>query len=159
MFQNYLLLINASGDEWPDARKRALLLHCLGTEGQRIFLSLPNTGDTYDGAVAALKAHFIAKVNVVVEQHMFRKRVQGPNESILQYIAALRDLASTCDFGEMCKDMIRDKFVEHVASHRIRERLLLESGLTLEKAITLATETEAATVQAKTISGEQQISV
>ncbi|KAF7664141.1 hypothetical protein LDENG_00187990 [Lucifuga dentata] len=55
--------------------------------------------------------------------------------------------------------MIRDQFVEHIASHRIREKLLLESGLTLEKAITLATETEAATAQAKTISGEQQITV
>uniref|UniRef100_A0AAZ1XLQ6 Uncharacterized protein n=1 Tax=Oreochromis aureus TaxID=47969 RepID=A0AAZ1XLQ6_OREAU len=36
----------------------ATLLHCLGTEGQRIFYSLPNTGDTFASAVTALEQHF-----------------------------------------------------------------------------------------------------
>lgn len=39
----------------PEAQKRAALLHFLETERQRIFYSLPNTGDTFDSAVAALK--------------------------------------------------------------------------------------------------------
>lgn len=37
IFENYLIAINATGDAWPDARKRAILLHSLGTEGQRLF--------------------------------------------------------------------------------------------------------------------------
>lgn len=41
MFQNYLLVIDVEGQELSEARKRALLLHCLGTEGQRIFCMLP----------------------------------------------------------------------------------------------------------------------
>ena len=48
--------------------------------------------------------------------------------------------------------MLRDQLVEHVSSQRIRERLLLETNLTLERAITLATQIEAALVQAKSIS-------
>ncbi len=51
MFRNYLLVVNVSGDEWPATRKRALFLHCLGTEGQRLFYTLPNQGET--GAVVA----------------------------------------------------------------------------------------------------------
>lgn len=37
--------------------QRAALRHCLETEGQRIFYSLPHTGDTFASAVAALKQH------------------------------------------------------------------------------------------------------
>ena len=107
IFQNYLVVINATGDAWPVARRRAVLLHCLGTEGQRIFYNLPNTGATYDTAVNALKAHFNPKTNTVAERHAFRKRAQALHESILQYVAALRDLVSTCDFGDRENEMIR----------------------------------------------------
>lgn len=65
MFENYLLAIHAEGDDWPDTRKRATLLHCLGTEAQRIFYTLPNTGTTYASALTALRAHFVPKVNTI----------------------------------------------------------------------------------------------
>ena len=155
MFENYLLVINATGNTWPNARRRATLLHCLGTEGQRIFYSLPDTGDTYDSAVAALKLHFTPAVNVVVERHKFRKRLQNPHETVTQYIAALRDLASTCEFGDKNDEMLRDQLIEYLSNARIRERLLLELGLNLEKAITLATQMESAAEQAKCIGGEK----
>lgn len=141
MFQNYLLVIRAQGDAWPEARKRALLLHCLGSEGQRIFYALPNTGDNLDAAIAALNEHFMPSVNVVVERHTFRKRAQRPQESIVQYIASLRELAATCEFANT-EDMIRDQLVEHVANPRIREKLLLKDKLTLTDAITIATQVE-----------------
>ncbi len=83
MFENYLLVINANGNAWPEARKRALLLHCLGSEGQGIFHTLTDTGDTLATAIAALRAHFTPTVNVVVEHHAFRKRAQGAQESIV----------------------------------------------------------------------------
>lgn len=73
IFKNYLLVINATGNAWPEARRRATLLHCLGAEGQRTFYSLPDTGDTFDSAVAALEKHYTPKVNVVVERHAFRQ--------------------------------------------------------------------------------------
>lgn len=151
MFQNYMLVINATGDSWPEARKRALLLHCLGTEGQRLFYTLPNTGDNLADAIKALEEHFTPKRNVVVERHAFRKRVQRTDETVVQYIAALRDLATTCEFADNLDDMLRDQLVENIANPRIRERLLVESKLTLEIAITIATQLEAADAQAKSM--------
>ncbi len=67
IFENYLRVIDATGDSWPDIRRRAVLLHCLGTEGQRIFYSLPSIGTTYKDAEAALKAYFVPKTNIVAE--------------------------------------------------------------------------------------------
>ncbi len=69
MFRNYLQVINAFGDEWPEARTRALLLHCLGTEGQHIFYTVIGTGDTLDSAIVALQTHFNPKINIVAERH------------------------------------------------------------------------------------------
>ncbi len=139
IFQNYMLVINANGDFWPEARKWALLLHYLGSEGQRLFYTLPNSGDTVADTFKALEEHLIPKINVVVERHTFRKRVQGMDETVLQYIAAIRDLATTCEFGETLDDMLHDQLVENVANPHIRERLLVEAKLTLETAITIAT--------------------
>lgn len=34
-------------------------------------------------------------INVVVEHHNFRKQLQGAQESVVNYIAALRQLAAT----------------------------------------------------------------
>ncbi|KAL1476088.1 hypothetical protein MTO96_036778 [Rhipicephalus appendiculatus] len=98
IFENFLLASGAS-DCTPDRRK-ALVLHSLGVEGQRIFYTLPlpssdnvkpgektaideipaaskDIADTrteassYDIAVAALHAHFTTASNVVAERHRF----------------------------------------------------------------------------------------
>ena len=144
MFKNYCLVIDVDGLNWTEARQRALLLHCLGTEGQRIFYTLPETRAT----LAALHGYFMPKVNVVVERHTFRKRVQLADESIIQYVTALRRLVATCEFA-ICDDMMRDPLVEHFANPRIRERLLLKEKLTLEQATTIASQMESAGEQAK----------
>lgn len=152
IFENYLRVIDTTGESWPDVRWRAVLLHCLGTEGQRIFYSLPNIGTTYKDAEAALKAYFVPITNIVAERHAFRKRCQAPHETVIQYVAALRELVVTCEFGACADEMIRDQLVENVLSPRIRERLLLETDLTLDRAVTIASQIESASDQAKSIS-------
>ncbi len=46
----------------------------------------------------------------MAERQAFRKCVQAPEESILQYVDALRDLhvAATCDFAATLDDMLCD---------------------------------------------------
>ncbi len=149
IFDNYLLVINAVGTAWPDARKRATLYHCLGAEGQRIFYALPDTGETYDTAVAALKKQFMPKIDVVVERHTLRKILQAPHENIQQYVAALHGLAANCDFGDKVDNMILDQLLEHLQSDDIRQRLLLEPNLTLQKTTGLAIQSESASEHAK----------
>ena len=92
MFQNYLLVVGATADEWTEVRKKELLLHSLGTESQ--FYKLPTQGTTMDEALTALKVHFNPKRNTVAERHAFRKRAQTPNKTIPQYVAVLRDLVN-----------------------------------------------------------------
>jgi len=146
MFKNYL---TASGLENPsDARKKAILMHCLGCEGQRILSSLTTTLDTdsFDQTVTHLEGHFGDKINIVAERHRFRQRAQRSDEKFGDYVAALRELAAKCNFVNpaVSDEMIRDQIVEKVHMHKIRERLLMETDLTLTKTIQLASQIESA---------------
>ena len=137
----------------PDVRPHAILVHCLGSEGQRIFASLTDTG-SYAGAVTALSTHFGLMRNVMMERYRFRQRGQRPGETVLQYVASLKELASTCNFGELHEEMIRDQLIEKTCTPRIRERLLMEPDtLTLDRTVTLAGQIEAAIREARTFSG------
>lgn len=73
---NFLQIIEATGDAWPDEIQRAVLLHCLSTKGQWIFYTLPITGTTYKDAEEALKAYFVPKANMVAGN-----RCQAPHET------------------------------------------------------------------------------
>ncbi|CAL9706462.1 unnamed protein product [Knipowitschia caucasica] len=157
MFENYMLVINATGDAWPDARKRAVLLHCLGPEGQRLFYTLPDQGDSMDSAMAALEKHFVPKVNVVACRHTFRQRVQRSDETAIQYVAALRDLAASCAFGTMEGEMIRDQLISNTYLSAVRDKLLLEDNLTLDKAVTVATQVEAAVKNATLLTANRHV--
>ena len=121
------------------ARKKAILIHFLGHEGQRIFSSFENT-DTYENTVAALQKHFGPQQNVMMERYRFRQRGQLPGESTHEYIAALNELVSTCNFGALSSEFIRDQLIEKTSIPSVRE----PDTLTLHKACTLATQIEQA---------------
>ncbi|KAK0152341.1 hypothetical protein N1851_006252 [Merluccius polli] len=141
-FETYIL---AAGLEDVSAvRKRALLLHCLGAEGQRVFGTLGNAS-TYTHAVELLKAHFAAPQSALLRRVIFRRRHQRSGESVTQFVADLRGLASVCKFGALQDEMIRDHLILHTNCDKIRERLLLENDdLTLAAALHLAVQVESA---------------
>ena len=108
-FENYLL---ASGsDKFQPERKKALLLHCLGAEGQRIFYSLNTSavtssdsqpaGNAYQTALAAIEAYFVPRINVVAERYRFRRRRQRADETVAQYVTALEELVKHCAFSTL----------------------------------------------------------
>ncbi|CAM5099970.1 unnamed protein product [Natator depressus] len=113
---------------------------------------LTNEDDKYETALTELKNFFVPKVNVVANHYRFRQREQKTGETIMQYIASLRSLIVTCDFGNMADEMFKDQLIEKTTMLHAREHLLLEPQLTLEKAITIATQIESATAEAKIMS-------
>jgi len=76
-FENYLLAMSEL--DLPEERKCALLIHCLGAEGQRLFYTLMVTDEKYATALEALSNFFTPKVNV--EHYRFRQRSQRPGNA------------------------------------------------------------------------------
>ncbi|XP_064469674.1 uncharacterized protein LOC135384402 [Ornithodoros turicata] len=151
MFENYLDCVTDA--TLSSKRKKALLLHALGKEGQRIFFTLPvpqvtaspstdkkeEASDPYAEAIATLEARYAETFNVIAERRKFRRRSQLPGEMIDEFVTPLRGLAATCNFGSTLEEIIRDQLVENASLPQVRERLMMEgSSLTLERALTLA---------------------
>ena len=78
-----------------------------------------------------------------------------PGESIANYLANLRRLASRCKFGAFLEEALRDRLVCGMQSENIQKVLLTKANLTLEKALEIAQGMEAAALQAKELKGSQ----
>lgn len=74
-----------------------------------------------------------------MERHRFGQRAQEPGEGIDEFVNALRELASTCDFAAQLEECVRDQLVAGVAALHLMESFLYEgSALTLKKALAMA---------------------
>ena len=76
------------------------------------------------------------KTNVIVERHKFNTRYQR-DETTEQYITDLKKFATTCEYGNLKDDLIRDRLVCRVNNESIRRQMLKEADLTLQRAIQL----------------------
>ena len=86
----------------------------------------------------ALKKHYDPKPIVIAERYHFHLRNQSPTENIAEYVAELRRLAASCEFGTFLDEALRDRFVCGLRSDSARRKLLTEAKLTLAHAIELA---------------------
>ena len=115
----------------------------------------PTTKD-YAAIVEKLKSHFEPKsTNVLTHRYTFHRRNQGPNESIAEYVAELRRLASPCTFGTFLEQALRDRLVFGMRSESIQKRLLTEKEPTLSGVMEIALSLEAAQKNAHTLKGAE----
>ena len=111
--------------------------------------ALPGT-KSLDELTAALKDHYAPKPSIIAERFHFHRRRQALGESVADFTAEIRRLASTCEFGDYLDDALRDQFVCGLTrSEGMHKRLLAETTLTLKQAVEIATGMEAAAKHAK----------
>ena len=115
LFETYCDAIDF--DDFADKKHKAILLNRLGIEGQKRFSKLPYAtylqGATeYTKALLKLEKEYKPVKDKQAERYVFRKRAQLQGESISEYIAALRDLATTCDFCDFLDDALCDQLIE-----------------------------------------------
>ncbi|GFS18344.1 polyprotein [Elysia marginata] len=124
-------------------KKRAVLLTVIGPTQFRLLKDLtapesPAT-KTYDELCQALKSHHAPTPPKYLCRAKFDQRTRQPNESISSFIAALRHLSEHCEFGSTLNERLCEKFVTGVNHVEIQRKLILETNLTLDKAIQIAT--------------------
>ena len=104
---------------------------------------------SFDQLAAPVKNHYDLLLSPIVKRYQFNERKRAPNESIAAYLAACREIAQYCEFGESLPEMLRDRLVHGVNHEAIQKKLLSEKDLTYEKALSLAQSIEASEKHAK----------
>ena len=150
MFEIYVIASDLQKKD--DAVQRATMLHCLGPAVQRIFNTLPGEHKSLEEAKTALNGYFAPKRNVVAERYKFRLRAQKADESFDAYLASLRELVRSCDFGTLEEEMIREQIVEKCSSQTLKQKLLQQEDLNLAKTLRIARNVETAVQEARLLS-------
>lgn len=141
----------------PEAKRVSVLLTVIGPTVYTLLRSLVAPSlpreKTFVQLKTVLKDHFEPQPLVIAERFRFYRRNQTWTETVLEYAAELRRLATTCDFGAFLNSALRDKFVCGLRSEQIQKSLLTEADLTMARAVELAHGREAAARDAKDIKG------
>ncbi|UYV76016.1 K02A2.6-like [Cordylochernes scorpioides] len=146
-------------DNKEDKLKVATLLSIIGKEAYNIFEHLDLSDEqrnNSDEIINALTQHFTPKINIIYERSIFNQTNQETNESIEQYICRLRKLSSTCNYGAMTEEMIRDRLVLGIIDKQTKRQLISDPQLTLQKAIDVCKANESANKQIENLTKNTQ---
>ena len=95
--------------------------------------------------------------NLIVERHRFLTRNQEQSETIDQYVTELKNLASSCEWGDIKEDLICSRIASGIVSTRVRERLLREPDLKLKRAIEICQADELSLQQLKLFDKDKEV--
>ena len=81
---------------------------------------------------------------VITECFHFYQRNQAVRESVAEYLAELRRLATHCEFEDYLSEALRDRLVCSLCNEGTQNNLLARTDLTLAKAVEVAQSMEEA---------------
>ncbi|XP_046573846.1 uncharacterized protein K02A2.6-like [Haliotis rubra] len=131
MWGNYELASRSKTDS--DECRSATLLTCIGSETLDILDGLQfdseNDRRKVEKILDKLEAYCIGETNETWERFNFNKRNQEHFESVDTYVATLRTLAKTCNYGTLEDSLIRDRMSSY---HVVKVPLALQQKLKAE---------------------------
>ncbi|XP_052751530.1 uncharacterized protein K02A2.6-like [Galleria mellonella] len=135
-------------NEIKENLKVAILITLVGEPTYNLMCDLCAPANPEDKTFTELEKivadHLEPQRSVIAERHVFRLRRQSIGESLSGYLQKIKHLATTCNFGSMLEENLRDQFVSGLSSDDMRSRLFAEKDITYKKAVELALALEAA---------------
>ncbi|XP_078061005.1 uncharacterized protein LOC144486857 [Mustelus asterias] len=124
-------------------------LHVLHARVSAHIFAMIRDAETYQEAIDLLNGQYNRQPNEVYTRHLLATRRQQPGESTEQFLRELRALGRACSCkavsaAQNADVLIRDAFVAGIRSTDIRQRLLEQGGLDLQKTVALAGSLEVA---------------
>ena len=148
----------AEARETAQRKKVATFLTLVGPEAYRLLKSLLSpaipASKTFPELIEVLGKHLKPKKLIVAERFRFHQRNQSEGETVAQFEAALRKLASTCEFELFLNQALRDQFVCGVRSESTQKKLLC-AEITFEQSVHTALADEIADSEARAIHGRE----
>ena len=137
--------------------KVAILLTAMRKDAIAIYKTMtwatPDESDKLDKVLESFSNYFKPKVNEIYERFTFLQRRQQQGETFDSFYTDLLRLVESCGYHQdERRKIIRDQIVMNITSDAVREKLLAEAALTLEKAADMCRSMEATTHYLNTMS-------
>ena len=136
------------------------LMYCMGDEADDILSSLGLSDDdkkSYNTIKTKLEGHFVKHRNIIYECAKFNQRQQEEDESADSFVTSLHCLAEYCGYEGLKNEMIRDRIVVGLRDANLSVKLQMVPDLSLEKAVTLARQSEAMQQQQSVVRGSLKL--
>ena len=168
--QNMEFYLTAMMKGKTEEEKYSVFLFLIGEQGRDVFNTMQwekkrdeegNPTDEDEITVKQLFQKFeeycLPKKNLVVERRKFFWRNQQDDETFDQYMTELKNLASTCEFGELHDGLLTYKIVDGIRSEKVCDVLLRKGAeMTLAKAINICRTDEITKLQMKEMSIDRE---
>ena len=154
-FENYLKAAEVT--KKSEEVQCAQLLHYIGKEGFKIYKTFGFTEEEKNKLKPLLEkfeVHFLPKANLSYERYIFFTMRQQSVQSLEQFIITLKEQAQKCHLEQLEDGLIKCMIICGVRSPEIREKLLQDDSLTLEKVIQQCKIMEMAKEQSKEMESE-----
>jgi hypothetical protein len=125
----------------------AAFRYVIGLDGRDIYNTMKFTEaqtDKIDVVFEKFDEYCEPRRNTIMERYKFNRQVQRDNKTGNQYVTELKLLAKNCSFGSLEDKLIRGRVVYRIKSERVREWLLRERDLMLDKALEVCQITQSA---------------
>ena len=153
--QRWNLYAKASGaSEKDEATQCAIFLHTIGDEALEVYDTFTFTEteqDKIEPLIQKFESYCTPKKNTTYERYVFNTCAQN-GRTLDVFLLDLRNKATTCEFGSLQESLIKDRIVCGIDDKSVRERLLQDNDLTLDKAINIVRAAETSKTQVEKLS-------
>ena len=152
-------LTATESDEKSDKVKTSILLSCIGPKGREIYetFQFATEGDRFklDTVLEKFTAYCNPHKNITIIRHKFFTYKQQEGQSFNDYVIELKKRGFECEFGNLQDSIVKEMIVCGVIDNSLRERLLRDADLTLDKAIASGHAAEETRLHAKELNSFQ----
>ena len=153
------LAMNGKGEQ----TKTKLFLYLIGSKGREIYETMkfeaPPQDRTLQQVIAAFDSYCNPKKNETVERYKFFMRVQDTSEPLEQFITDLKLLAASCNFGSLKESLVRDRIICGIRDKQLREELLKDPNLDLERCLNVCRVAELSKERRKALEDGENINL
>ncbi len=162
--QRFKLFMTATAkDGSSDKVKSSILLSTVGEDALELYNTFHFVDEENSMKLKPIldkfEAYCVPKRNITYERHRFFTCSQREGERIDQYVTELKNRAKTCEFELLNDSLIRDRIVCGIQSNALRERLLREQDLSLERAVAMCRAAESSKIQIQELHADSNLPV
>ena len=144
--QLHWFLAGTESSDKSDAVKIGIMLMHAGKEARKIYKTFhwaeEGNAMKFNKVIKAFKEYCTPRRNILYERHKFWSLRQAEGETIHTYVTLLKVQINHCDYHKegwpsaIQTEMIRDKFVFGLNDDNLKEQLLRETDISLDKLVT-----------------------